>query len=187
MEHLLSFMKIVYELFFLGPLFQNQCFRLMGALINSHDMCHDRNFVKQKHLNDSRLWKKIYSWPTFRSILNQPLKLSKVWKETCQSNVKIINQWLLCHWSHSLSVQPYKPLSVMFITSQPSVSTIAANSCLSEPSIKTPAWLLPFSPPLVVDKPSIPSQDQTARLCLWLRLLTGSYGNGHLSPHCLIG
>lgn len=141
---------------FMNESFWALCFRVMGALINSHDICHDRNFVKQKRLNDSRLWKKTYSWPTFRSILNQPLKLSKVWKETCQSNVKIINQWLLCHWSRSLSVQPYKPLSVMFITSQPSVSTIAANSCLSEPSIKTPAWLHLFSPPLVVDKPSIP-------------------------------
>lgn len=62
-----------------------------------------------------------------------------------------------------------------------------ANSLLSKPSIKTPSWPRPLSPPLAAHKPLAAPRDQTARLGPWLRLSIGSYGNGRLSPYCLIG
>lgn len=62
-----------------------------------------------------------------------------------------------------------------------------ANRRLSKPSIKTPFWPRPFSPPLAAYKPLAAPWDQTARHGPWLRLSIGSYGNGRLSPYCLIG
>lgn len=62
-----------------------------------------------------------------------------------------------------------------------------ANSVLSKPSIKTPAWPRPLFLRLAAHKPQAAPRDQTARLGPWLRLSIGSYGNGCLSPNCLIG
>lgn len=44
----------------------------------------------------------------------------------------------------------------------------------------------PFSS-ITAHKPQAAPRDQTARLGPWLRLSIGSYGNGRLSPFCLIG
>lgn len=62
-----------------------------------------------------------------------------------------------------------------------------ANSVLRELSVKIPTWPRPACFPLAVHQPPASPWDQTARLGPWLRLSIGSYGNGRLSPYCLIG
>lgn len=63
----------------------------------------------------------------------------------------------------------------------------SANSILSELSITTPARARPLFPSISCTQSPAAPPVQTARLGPWLRLSIGSYGNGRLSPYCLIG
>ena len=114
-----------------------QCFTLMGPLTNkSHKVFYDGKWItKVSKWSSTRRKTEILShlphnefWPICRSVPNQPLKLSKVWKEDCQSVERKINWWLgytLCHCSWCLSFHPRTALSVMFTTSQLSASTFS--------------------------------------------------------------
>lgn len=148
--------------------FQCRILHLLG-FPSKNQQCYETLLAETKHY--------------WNETANQPLRNKCLWwwgihfESTGHLAVKDPG---VCLSNHTL-------LSVMFTTSQLLTST-------SKLSIKMPGFLPsptplapPLLPPLAAHKPLAAPQDQTARLGPWLRLSIGSYGNGRLSPYCLIG
>lgn len=180
-----------------------QCFTLMGPLTNkSHEVLYDANWGTKasEWYSQGEKQKYLVICHTMNFVqLVDPRRISHLNCPKCERmTVRVLrgkstgDLATLCHWSWWLD--PVGPALHRSLCHVYNIPAVGVNILPALPVALCPSYLSKYPPgpaplclPLAEHKPPAALWDQTARPSPWLRLSIGSYGNGRLSPYCLIG